>query len=86
MSFYGLFVCLFSLKAMFDFVYNEPNLITENTRIIYLEQCGVGVMAAVLTNCTNSLSGICPSLKSLSVSTKKKRRKITLLILVVRIF
>lgn len=50
MSFYGLFVCFFSLKAMFDFVYNEPRIITENKRIIYLERCGVGVMAAVLTN------------------------------------
>lgn len=45
-------VCLFvfSLKAMFAFVYNEPRIITENKRIIYLERCGVGVMAAVLTN------------------------------------
>lgn len=35
---------------MFDFVYNEPRIVTENKRIIYLDQCGVGVMAAVLTN------------------------------------
>ena len=30
MSFPGLFVCFFSLKAMFDFVYNDPRIITEN--------------------------------------------------------
>lgn len=45
-------VCLFvvfflSLEAMFDFVHDEPSIVTENQRIIYLERCGVGVMAAV---------------------------------------